>query len=39
MDANGLRNVWNEFFAVADMLPMNAVPESAVLFAGYQPLN
>ncbi|MBX7105873.1 MAG: antibiotic biosynthesis monooxygenase [Gemmataceae bacterium] len=34
-----VQKLWNEFFALADMLPVNAVPESAALFAGYTPLN
>lgn len=34
-----VQKLWGEFVEVAEMLPVNAVPEAGVLFAGYRPLN
>jgi hypothetical protein len=34
-----VQKLWNEFFAVCDLLPPNAVPECGTLFAGFEPVN
>ena len=30
--------MWNEFFAVCDCVPLNTLPESAEMFAGFEPV-
>ena len=30
--------MWDRFFAVCDCVPLNAVPESATMFAGFEPI-
>ncbi len=30
--------MWNKFFAVCDCVPLNTVPESTEMFAGFQPI-
>src|SRR5204863_9355195 len=30
--------MWNKFFAVCDCVPLNTLPESAELFAGFEPI-
>jgi len=30
--------MWNEFFAICDCVPLNTVPESAMMFAGFEPI-
>jgi quinol monooxygenase YgiN len=30
--------MWNKFFAVCDCVPLNTVPESAEMFAGFEPI-
>ena len=30
--------MWNEFFAVCDCVPLNTLPESAEMFAGFEPI-
>ena len=30
--------MWNRFFAVCDCVPLNALPESAEMFAGFEPI-
>jgi len=30
--------MWNKFFAVCDCVPLNTLPESAKLFAGFAPV-
>jgi hypothetical protein len=34
-----VQKLWNEFFAVCELLPPNSVPECATLFAGFEPVN
>jgi quinol monooxygenase YgiN len=31
--------MWNKFFAVCDCVPLNTVPESAEMFAGFEPVT
>ena len=31
--------MWNNFFAVCDFIPLNALPESAEMFAGFEPVT
>ena len=31
--------MWDRFFAVCDCVPLNAVPESATMFAGFEPIT
>jgi quinol monooxygenase YgiN len=31
--------MWNNFFAVCDGVPLNALPESAEMFAGFEPVT
>src|SRR5882724_11204887 len=31
--------MWNKFFAVCDCVPLNALPESAEMFAGFEPVT
>lgn len=30
--------MWNRFFAVCDCVPLNTLPESAEMFAGFEPI-
>jgi quinol monooxygenase YgiN len=30
--------MWNKFFAVCDCVPLNTVPESTEMFAGFEPV-
>jgi quinol monooxygenase YgiN len=30
--------MWDKFFAVCDCVPLNAVPESGTMFAGFEPI-
>jgi quinol monooxygenase YgiN len=30
--------MWNRFFAVCDCIPLNTLPESAEMFAGFEPI-
>jgi quinol monooxygenase YgiN len=30
--------MWNKFFAVCDCVPLNTLPESAEMFAGFEPV-
>jgi quinol monooxygenase YgiN len=30
--------MWDRFFAVCDCVPLNVVPESATMFAGFEPI-
>jgi quinol monooxygenase YgiN len=30
--------MWNKFFAVCDCIPLNTLPESAEMFAGFEPV-
>lgn len=30
--------MWDKFFAVCDCVPLNTVPESATMFAGFEPV-
>jgi hypothetical protein len=30
--------MWNKFFAVSDRVPLNTLSESAVMFAGFEPV-
>jgi quinol monooxygenase YgiN len=30
--------MWNRFFAVCDCVPLNTLPESAEMFAGFEPV-
>jgi quinol monooxygenase YgiN len=30
--------MWDRFFAVCDCMPLNTVPESATMFAGFEPI-
>ena len=32
-------SMWNSFFALCDCVPLNAVPESTEMFAGFEPLE
>ena len=31
--------MWNEFFALCDRVPLNTLPESAEMFAGFTPVE
>ena len=31
--------MWNKFFAVCDCVPLNTLPESAEMFAGFEPVT
>ena len=31
--------MWNKFFALCDCVPLNTVPETAEMFAGFEPLE
>lgn len=32
-------SMWNSFFALCDCVPLNTVPESTEMFAGFEPLE
>ena len=31
--------MWNKFFAICDCVPLNTLPESGDLFAGFEPIS